>query len=84
MGHSVVVIHHTDAYHHGQRVTVFGVPSAGLLAVTRYGTRRQQLLGLITVHPRPAGPIYRLFGQEPNLTGLEEAAQLLSQRRNGG
>jgi hypothetical protein len=35
MGHSVVVIHHTDVYHDGHRVTVFGVPSAGLLAVTR-------------------------------------------------
>ena len=61
----------------GQRVTVLGVPSAGLLAVTGYGTTSQQVLGLITVVERAGERAYRVFGYPEDLRDLDAAAAAL-------
>jgi hypothetical protein len=48
MGRNVILIH-TAVRYRGARVTVMGIPDAGLIAVTGYNTPRQRTLGLITV-----------------------------------
>jgi hypothetical protein len=81
MGHDTILLRHTEARHRGRRVTVLGVPSAGLLAVTGYGTAGVQVLGLITVVERAGRRAYRVFGHPEDLQDLDAAAAVLVDRR---
>lgn len=72
-----ILLRHTRARHRGQRVTIFGVPSAGLLAVTGYGNRRPRLVGLITVVERDGQRAYRVDGHDEDLQDLDDAAMAL-------
>jgi hypothetical protein len=77
-----IVLHHTQARHRGRRVTVLGIPSAGLLAVTGYGTRGQRVLGIITVIERRGQRAYRIHGHDDELHDLDTAAAVLAQQRS--
>jgi hypothetical protein len=59
-----------------------GVPSAGLLAVTGYGTRRPRLIGLITVVERDGRRACRVYGRSEELQDLDAAAAALVEKRS--
>jgi len=79
-----ILLHHTPARHHGQPVTIVGVPSDGLLALTGYGTSRPRLLGLITVIEREGQRAYRVGGHHHDLADLDTAAAVLAAQRSTG
>ena len=80
MGHVILV--RTSARYRGARVTVIGIPEAGLIAVTGYNTPRQWTLGLITVCERPGGVSYRVFGHPDELPDVDAAAAVLVAQRS--
>ena len=79
---TTILLRHTRARYRGQRVTVLGVPSAGLLAITGYGTSRPRLIGLITVVERDGRRAYRLYGHAEELQDLDAAAAALVEQRS--
>jgi hypothetical protein len=82
MGRNVILVH-TAARYRGARVTVMGIPEAGLIAVTSYNTPRQHTLGLITVTQHRGRMSYRVFGHPHELSDIEAAvAALVAQRRD--
>jgi hypothetical protein len=83
MGRNVILIH-TRSRYRGSRVTVMGIPEAGLIAVTGYNTRRQRTLGLITVCQRGGQTTYRVSGHAGELADLEAAAEVLVEQRSRG
>jgi hypothetical protein len=81
MGRATVLLHHTPIRHHGQPVTVLGVPACGLLVLAGYSTPTQRVLGIITVIERAGGPAYRVFGLDEDLPDLDAAAAAVANRR---
>jgi len=76
-----ILLRHTKVRCRGQRVTILGVPSDGLLAVTGYGTKQPRLLGLITVLERDGYRAYRVNGHDEDLADLDAAAVVLAAQR---
>lgn len=81
MGNPILLCH-TRARHRGQRVTIVGVPSDGLLALTGYGTSRPRLVGLITLLEHDGRRAYRVSGHLEDLPDLETAALVVAARRS--
>lgn len=80
MGRNVILIH-TAVRHRGAPVTVMGIPTAGLIAVTGYNSPRQRTLGLITVCQRRDGIGYCVFGHPEALPDIEAAVVVLVAQR---
>jgi hypothetical protein len=73
-----ILLRHTDVSYRDQRVTIVGVPSDGLLAITGYGSTRLRVLGVIAVRQRNGQSVYRVDGHGEDLPDLNTAAAILA------